>query len=68
MGKAYLGSKATAGLCQPLIGMMPPHNVYLETHLGVVRFSSASLRRCITSALIWMRLPLRISPATIRLN
>ncbi len=34
MGKAYLGSKATAGLCQPLIGMMPPHNVYLETHLG----------------------------------
>ena len=34
MGKAYLGSKATAGLCQPLIGMMPKHDVYLETHLG----------------------------------
>ncbi len=33
MGKAYLGSKATAGLCQPLIGMMPPHHVYIETHL-----------------------------------
>ena len=33
MGKAYLGSKATAGLCQPLIGMMPPHNLYVETHL-----------------------------------
>jgi len=34
MGKAYLGSKATSGLCQPLIGMMPPHDVYIETHLG----------------------------------
>ncbi|MYB34268.1 MAG: DNA methylase [Gammaproteobacteria bacterium] len=34
MGKAYLGSKATAGLCQPLIGMMPPHDVYIESHLG----------------------------------
>ena len=26
--------KATAGLCQPLIALMPPHRVYLETHLG----------------------------------
>jgi len=34
MGKACLGSRATAGLCQPLIGMMPPHDVYIETHLG----------------------------------
>ena len=34
MGKAYLGSKATAGLCQPIIGMMPPHTVFIETHLG----------------------------------
>ncbi len=34
MGKAYLGSKATAGLCQAIIGMMPRHNLYLETHLG----------------------------------
>lgn len=34
MGKAYLGSKATAGLCQPLIGMMPRHDVFIETHLG----------------------------------
>ena len=41
MGKAYLGSKATAGLCQPLIGMMPPHDVFLETHLG----SGAIMRR-----------------------
>lgn len=30
----YFGSKATAGLCQPLIAMMPPHNTYIETHLG----------------------------------
>ena len=34
MGNAYRGSKATTGLCQPLIAMMPPHSVYIETHLG----------------------------------
>ena len=28
------GSKATSGLCQPLIAMMPPHSTYIETHLG----------------------------------
>ena len=31
---AWFGSKATTGLCQPLIAMMPPHAVYIETHLG----------------------------------
>jgi site-specific DNA-adenine methylase len=31
---AYFGSKATAGLCQPIIAMMPPHETYIETHLG----------------------------------
>ena len=31
---AWFGSKATSGLCQPLIAMMPPHDVYVETHLG----------------------------------
>ncbi len=30
----YFGSKATAGLWQPLISMMPPHDVYIESHLG----------------------------------
>jgi DNA adenine methylase len=30
----YFGSKATCGLCQPIISMMPPHNTYIETHLG----------------------------------
>ena len=30
----YFGSKATPGLCQPIIAMMPPHEVYIETHLG----------------------------------
>ena len=35
------GSKATAGLCQPLIAMMPPHATYIETHLG----SGAIMRR-----------------------
>ena len=31
---AWYGSKATAGLCQPLIAAMPPHASYIETHLG----------------------------------
>ena len=31
---AYLGSKATSGLCQGIISMMPPHTTYIETHLG----------------------------------
>ena len=30
----YLGSKATSGLCQAIISMMPPHATYIETHLG----------------------------------
>ena len=34
MGNAYRGSKATTGLCRPLIALMPPHSVYMETHLG----------------------------------
>ena len=31
---ARYGSKATSGLCQPLIAAMPPHATYIETHLG----------------------------------
>lgn len=31
---SYFGSKAAAGLCQPIIAMMPPHDTYIETHLG----------------------------------
>jgi DNA adenine methylase len=31
---AYFGSKATSGLCQPIIAMMPPHDTYIESHLG----------------------------------
>ena len=30
----YFGSKATSGLCQPIIAMMPPHDTSIETHLG----------------------------------
>jgi site-specific DNA-adenine methylase len=30
----YFGSKATAGLCQAIIALMPPHDTYIETHLG----------------------------------
>jgi DNA adenine methylase len=31
---SYFGSKATSGLCQPIIAMMPPHDTYIESHLG----------------------------------
>ena len=31
---SYFGSKATSGLYQPIIAMMPPHDTYIETHLG----------------------------------
>ncbi|MDE0513629.1 MAG: DNA methylase [Gammaproteobacteria bacterium] len=47
MGNAYRGSKATTGLCQPLIAMMPPHSVYIETHLGggaIMQRKPAALR------------------------
>ena len=30
----YFGSKATSGLCQPIIALMPPHDTYIETHLS----------------------------------
>jgi len=30
----YFGSKATSGLYQAIIALMPPHDVYIETHLG----------------------------------
>ena len=30
----YFGSEATSGLCQAIIAMMPPHDTYIETHLG----------------------------------
>lgn len=31
---SYFGSKATSGLCQAIISIMPPHVTYIETHLG----------------------------------
>jgi DNA adenine methylase len=43
----YFGSKATAGLCQPIIAMMPPHDTYIETHLGggaIMKRKPAALR------------------------
>ena len=42
----YFGSKATSGLCQPLIAMMPPHDTYIETHLG-----GGAIMRCKPAAL-----------------
>ena len=47
MGHPWFGSKATSGLCQALIALMPPHAVYIETHLGggaVMRRKPAALR------------------------
>ncbi len=38
---AWFGSKATSGLCQAIIAAMPPHSVYIESHLG----SGAIMRR-----------------------
>lgn len=38
---AYFGSKAASGLYQNIIAMMPPHQTYIETHLG----GGAILRR-----------------------
>jgi DNA adenine methylase len=31
---SYFGSKAASGLCQTIIALMPPHETYIETHLG----------------------------------
>jgi DNA adenine methylase len=31
---SYFGSKATSGLCQAIIALMPPHETYIESHLG----------------------------------
>ena len=31
---SYFGSKATSGLCQSIVALMPPHDTYIETHLG----------------------------------
>ena len=47
MGNRHFGSKATSGLCQALIAMMPPHGVYIETRLGggaIMKRKSAALR------------------------
>ncbi len=43
----YFGSKATSGLCQPIIALMPPHDTYIETHLGggvIMRRKAPALR------------------------
>ena len=44
---SYFGSKATAGLCQAIIALMPPHDTYIETHLGggaIMKRKPAALR------------------------
>ena len=47
MGHPWFGSKATSGLWQALVALMPPHSVYIETHLGggaVMKRKPAALR------------------------
>jgi DNA adenine methylase len=47
---SYFGSKATSGLCQPIIAMMPPHDTYIETHLGggaIMRRKPAALHNIV---------------------
>jgi hypothetical protein len=44
--KNYFGSKGTSGLYQAIIAMMPPHDTYIETHLGggaIMRHKPAAL-------------------------
>jgi hypothetical protein len=44
---SYFGSKATSGLCQAIIALMPPHHTYIETHLGggaIMKRKPAALR------------------------
>jgi DNA adenine methylase len=44
---SYFGSKATSGLCQAIIALMPPHDTYIETHLGggaIMQRKPAALR------------------------
>ena len=44
---AYFGSKATSGLCQAIIALMPPHETYIESHLGggaIMKRKPAALR------------------------
>jgi DNA adenine methylase len=43
----YFGSKATSGLCQVIVAMMPPHDTYIESHLGggaIMKRKSPALR------------------------
>ena len=43
----YFGSKATSGLCQAIIALMPPHDTYIESHLGggaIMKRKPAALR------------------------
>ena len=47
MGHRWFGSKAASGLWQALVALMPPHAVYIETHLGggaVMKRKPAALR------------------------
>ena len=47
MGNPWFGSKASSGLWQALVALMPPHAVYIETHLGggaVMKRKPAALR------------------------
>lgn len=56
---SYLGSKAASGVYQKIIAEMPPHDTYIETHLGGGAVMLRKPRRGITGGLISIRKPSR---------
>lgn len=54
----YLGAKSGSGVCQAIVAQMPPHDTYIETHLGtgaVMRAKAPAARS----------IGIEIDPATI---
>jgi len=52
----YFGSKATSGLCQAIIAMMPPQETYIESHLGggtIMKRKPPALRNSEIRSLRW---------------
>lgn len=63
---SYLGSKAASGVYQKIIAEMPPHDTYIETHLGGGAVMLRKPRRAITGGSISTRKPLRrLTTATL---
>ncbi len=61
----YLGSKAASGVYQKIIAEMPPHDTYIETHLGGGAVMLRKPRRGRIGGSISTRKPLRLSTRAI---